>query len=174
MTMETLFERRLASPLGELCLIASDRALRAVYFAKQQKHPALQGRRVARHPVLDLAGRELREYFAGRRTSFSVPCELRGTPFQRRVFRALRAIPHGQTRSYAEIARSIGRPGASRAVGASNRVNPIGLIVPCHRVIGADGSLTGYAAGVARKRWLLEHERDVAARAGRAKQPARS
>jgi methylated-DNA-[protein]-cysteine S-methyltransferase len=162
--MEDLFEQRLNSPLGELCLTASDDALVSVRFARQPPRPAFRGQRVARHPVLDRARRELTEYFAGRRTRFSVALALRGTEFQQSVFRALLAIPFAETRSYAEIARSIGKAGASRAVGASNRVNPLGLIVPCHRVIGADGSLTGFAAGVSRKRWLLDHEREVAAR----------
>jgi methylated-DNA-[protein]-cysteine S-methyltransferase len=102
---------------------------------------------------------QLDEYFAGIRTDFDVPLELGGSPFQMEVWTALRAIPYGQTASYASIATAIGRPSAVRAVGAANGRNPISIIVPCHRVIGADGSLTGYGWGVDRKAWLLEHER---------------
>jgi methylated-DNA-[protein]-cysteine S-methyltransferase len=109
--------------------------------------------------VLETAAAQLAEYFAGRRRTFDLPLAPRGTGFQQRVWRALSAIPYGETRSYGAIAASIGRPAASRAVGAANGKNPIWIIVPCHRVIGASGHLTGYAGGIAVKRWLLEHER---------------
>ena len=102
---------------------------------------------------------QLEEYFDGVRTDFDVPLELRGSDFQVAVWTALRAIPYGQTTSYAGIARAVGRPDAVRAVGAANGRNPISIIVPCHRVIGADGSLTGYGWGVEHKAWLLQHER---------------
>jgi methylated-DNA-[protein]-cysteine S-methyltransferase len=112
------------------------------------------------------AARQLREYFAGARVAFELPLAAQGTPFQQRVWQALRAIPPGETRSYGAIADAIGRPGASRAVGAANGRNPIAVVVPCHRVIGSDGSMTGYASGVERKRWLLEHERGMVPAAG--------
>lgn len=102
--------------------------------------------------------RQVAEYCAGERTEFDVECAAPGTPFQRAVWNALCAIPYGETRSYADIARAIGRPPAARGVGAANGANPIGLIVPCHRVIGANGTLTGYGGGLPLKRALLEHE----------------
>ncbi|MCA8974064.1 MAG: methylated-DNA--[protein]-cysteine S-methyltransferase [Planctomycetes bacterium] len=107
------------------------------------------------------ARRQLAEYFAGRRREFELPLAPRGTPFQLEVWAALRTIPFGSTCSYADIAARIGRPNAVRAVGAANGRNPIAIIVPCHRVIGRDGSLTGYAGGLDRKRRLLQHERTV-------------
>ena len=102
---------------------------------------------------------ELDEYFAGERTDFGVALEMKGTPFQRTVWSALREIPYGETRSYGELARAIGNPSAVRAVGLANGRNPIAVIVPCHRVIGADGTLTGYGGGLERKRTLLDLER---------------
>jgi methylated-DNA-[protein]-cysteine S-methyltransferase len=111
------------------------------------------------HPILARAGEQLNEYFAGRRQSFDLPLAARGTGFQQSVWRALTDIPYGVTRSYREIAEAVGSPRAFRAVGAANGRNPIAVIVPCHRVIGADGSLTGFGGGLERKRWLLEHER---------------
>ncbi|MBL8964760.1 MAG: methylated-DNA--[protein]-cysteine S-methyltransferase [Phycisphaerae bacterium] len=104
---------------------------------------------------------ELEEYFAGRRTGFGVPIDPAGTAFQHRVWSGLMQIPFGQTRGYAHVAGSIGRPTAVRAVARSNALNPIALLIPCHRVIGSDGSLTGYAGGLDRKRWLIEFERSV-------------
>lgn len=101
---------------------------------------------------------QLREYFAGTRSQFDLPLAPRGTAFQRQVWEALRPIPHGSTTSYGAIAASIGRPTASRAVGAANGQNPIAIVVPCHRVVGSTGALTGYGGGMDRKRWLLDHE----------------
>ncbi len=101
---------------------------------------------------------QLRGYFAGERFEFELPLAPRGTPFQREVWQALREIPCGETATYGEIARQLGRPGASRAVGITNSRNPLAIVVPCHRVIGSSGALTGYASGLERKRWLLEHE----------------
>ena len=118
---------------------------------------------VAAHPVLDQAARELEQYFEGKRRTFSSPLAAAGTPFQREVWDALAAIPFGQSRSYAEIATAIGRSRAVRAVGAANGANPLSIFVPCHRVIGADGKLTGYGGGLPAKAWLLGHERKVAA-----------
>lgn len=107
---------------------------------------------------LGLLGDELERYFAGERVEFLTPLRPQGTPFQQAVWNALRTIPHGATRSYTQIAESINRPDASRAVGRANALNPISILIPCHRVIGAGGALTGYAAGLERKRWLLDLE----------------
>jgi methylated-DNA-[protein]-cysteine S-methyltransferase len=115
------------------------------------------------HPVLLHAERELGEYFAGERTSFSVPLDMVGTDFQKAVWNALLTIPFGETRSYGEIARQVGRPTAFRAVGAANGQNPLSIIAPCHRVIGSDGSLTGFGGGLPAKQYLLglEGHRDL-------------
>lgn len=149
----------LSTPLGELRLDADDDGLCGVYFA-EHRHPPPPAAALAspRHPILALARAELADYFAGRRRAFTVPLAPRGSEFQRRVWAELRAIPFGERRSYADLARAIGRPGASRAVGAANGRNPISIIVPCHRVIGSDGALRGYAGGEASKRWLLDFE----------------
>lgn len=108
--------------------------------------------------MLARAAAQLAAYFAGERRDFDLPLAPQGTPFQQRVWDALLAIPYGAVRSYGDVARAIGRPAASRAVGAANGRNPIAIIVPCHRVIGASGQLTGYGGGLPTKRWLLEHE----------------
>jgi len=157
-----LFTKRLPSPVGELRLFASDEALLAVSFPI--RHNATRGApdpdaaEVRRHPILDRAAFELTEYFAGKRQDFETPLRAEGTAFQRAVWKALRDIPFGAVRSYADVARAIGRPKAVRAVGLANGCNPIAIMVPCHRVIGADRSLTGYGGGIPAKRWLLEHE----------------
>ena len=108
--------------------------------------------------MLVAAARQLAEYFAGRRRAFDLPLAPAGTPFQQQVWRQLLQIPFGSTCSYGALARAVGRPSASRAVGAANGRNPISIIIPCHRVIGSDGSLTGYGGGEPAKRWLLDHE----------------
>lgn len=113
-----------------------------------------------RDELLDRAIDEMDEYFAGKRIAFDIPLAPEGTPFQHEVWNALRAIPFGETRSYMDVAAAIGKPRAVRAVGAANGRNPLGIVVPCHRVIGADGSLTGYAGGMERKKFLLDLERD--------------
>jgi methylated-DNA-[protein]-cysteine S-methyltransferase len=144
------------SPLGPIRIRASEEGLLAVDLGA--------GSAADNHgtsPVLDRAAAQLGEYFAGERRVFDLPRAAGGTPFQRLVWDALIEIPYGQTRSYQEIAARIGRPTASRAVGAANGQNPLAIIVPCHRVVGADGTLTGYAAGVPRKEWLLRHERAI-------------
>jgi methylated-DNA-[protein]-cysteine S-methyltransferase len=110
-------------------------------------------------PVLKTAREQLRQYFAGELTEFTIPLNMQGTEFQKRVWTLLCEIPHGATWSYGEMAKRLGNPGASRAVGLANGQNPISIIVPCHRVIGSDGSLTGYGGGLPRKKWLLEHEK---------------
>jgi methylated-DNA-[protein]-cysteine S-methyltransferase len=115
------------------------------------------------HPILSVAAKQLREYFAGERRVFELPLAAEGTEFQQRVWQALMALEFGQTCSYGELARAIGQPSSSRAVGAANGRNPLSIVVPCHRVIGSDGSLTGYGGGEANKRWLLEHEAKLSA-----------
>lgn len=151
-----------ASPLGQLRLVAVAEGLLAVYFSEHKRARYEQTREAPGHVVLELARRELTEYFAANRRHFVTPLapyELRrATDFQRLVWEALLAIPFGERRSYAEVARSIGRPSAVRAVGAANGLNPLSIFVPCHRVVGSDGALTGYAGGVDGKRWLLAHE----------------
>ncbi len=143
------------SPLGPLRLYARGDELAAVQLPGDDP---LAEERTRPSDVLALAADQLREYFAGHRRAFDLPLAPDGTGFQQLVWTALLAIPFGHTRSYGEIAAAIGRPSASRAVGAANGRNPIAIIVPCHRVIGASGALTGYAGGMEAKRWLLAHE----------------
>jgi methylated-DNA-[protein]-cysteine S-methyltransferase len=144
------------TPMGRFSLFADGGALVGLYFP--DRAPALAAREGAGEAVLDRARAELDEYFAGQRTSFDLPLAPRGTAFQRTVWEALCAIPFGTTRSYGALAAAVGRPKASRAVGAANGQNPIAIVIPCHRVIGADGSLTGFGGGMDRKEWLLRHE----------------
>jgi methylated-DNA-[protein]-cysteine S-methyltransferase len=151
----------LDTPIGELLLVGDGRALRGLYMQEGRTAIAVRpGWRAAAEPFADLRA-QLAEYFAGRRRAFDVPLTMTGSAFQRRVWRALQDIPYGETISYGELARGIGVPSAARAVGVANGRNPISLIVPCHRVIGADGGLTGYGGGMERKRWLLELEAGV-------------
>lgn len=153
------------SPVGDLLVAAEDAGLTLIHF-EQHRHPVAvdaSWRHVggARGPALDAiaaARSQLNEYFAGARRTFDLPLAAHGTPFQARVWTALRDIPFGAAVSYAELARRIGSPDAVRAVGAANGRNPLSIVVPCHRVIGADGSLTGFGGGIERKRWLLDHE----------------
>jgi len=154
------------SPIGTIVLAVRDGTLTALVFA--EGWPDRRARLVKRFGDVDLRGAadpagvsgRLAAYFAGDLGALdAIPVDPGGTPFQRRVWAALRTIPAGETVSYQTLARRIGAPTAVRAVGAANRTNPIGIVVPCHRVIGADGSLTGYAGGIERKRWLLTHER---------------
>jgi methylated-DNA-[protein]-cysteine S-methyltransferase len=157
--MPTTFTR-CSSPLGELVLTASDTALTGVYFPPLRERAGWledDGRGPA-GPVLARTRQQLTEYFAGARTTFDLPLDPPGTPFQREVWDALRTIPYGATTSYSELAQRLGDPRATRAVGAANGKNPIPIIVPCHRVVGARGELTGFGGGLDRKRWLLEHE----------------
>jgi methylated-DNA-[protein]-cysteine S-methyltransferase len=147
------------SPIGRLTLIGDGRALTAIFFARDDRLRSGPPKAwIADDRRLRDARRQLDEYFAGKRTAFELPLALRGTPFQMKVWRALLRIPFGATASYGEIATAIGRPGASRAVGGANHRNPIPIIVPCHRVIGSDGSLTGYGGGEPIKRRLLALE----------------
>ena len=151
---------RIETPIGTLTLAGGDTGLRMVWFGA---HTPSWAREPA-HPVLEAATAQLEEYFAGTRTAFDLPLDVRGPYFQRRAWLALASIPYGSTVSYGEQARRIGYPGAARAVGAANARNPLPVILPCHRVIGANGSLTGFGGGLDTKRWLLEHEMLVSSR----------
>jgi methylated-DNA-[protein]-cysteine S-methyltransferase len=147
------------SPIGRLLLTSDGTALTGLYMEPSRKAQCTDGwaEDVTVAP-LSAAVRQLTEYFAGTRREFDLPLRLQGTTFQTRVWRELTEIPYGQTWSYGQLAHRIDKPSASRAVGLANGRNPISILVPCHRVIGADGSLTGYGGGIERKRWLLAHE----------------
>ena len=157
----TLSTKTIASPVGELTLVARDKGLVAILWENDSPDRVKLGatQEDATHPVLAAAEAQLREYFAGTRTRFALPLDFRGTDFQKSVWAELLAIPFGETRSYGEIAMKLGRPKASRAVGAANGRNPISIVAPCHRVIGSTGKLTGFAGGLAAKEYLLELER---------------
>ncbi|MFJ8162728.1 methylated-DNA--[protein]-cysteine S-methyltransferase [Streptomyces sp. NPDC096136] len=152
------------SPYGALTLVATDGVLSGLYMTGQRHRPAEEsfGERVAQEeePFPEVV-RQLAAYFAGELTEFTVPVRLEGTAFQRSVWEQLVRIPYGQTWSYGRLAAELGKPGASRAVGLANGKNPVGIIVPCHRVIGASGSMTGYGGGIERKVRLLEFEGGV-------------
>ena len=143
----------MSTPVGEVTLASSEKGLAAVHF----------GRNVPSEGIVDVSANrpfmgQLTEYFEGNRTEFSLPLDFEGTPFQMSVWRALLEIPYGETRSYGDIAKSIGKPGASRAVGMANHENRIAVVIPCHRVVGQNGSLTGYAGGLHLKQQLLSIE----------------
>jgi len=173
--------RSIATPLGPIWAAASDRAVHVVTVpggTEDECLASLPRRRtieVADSPqgsaLLDELANELDGYFAGRRRGFSLPVEPLGTPFQRSVWDAVRAIPYGETRTYAAVAATIGRPSAIRAMGAANGANPLAIVVPCHRVIGSDGRLRGYGGGLPMKQRLLEMERAFAALDGRMTDP---
>ena len=153
-THTSLTTRCVPSPIGDLQLYSDGRHLVKIGLPEKEDEPA----RAGNDPVLEACAEQLAEYFRGTRRRFELPLAPRGTDFQRRVWQALAEIPYGETRSYGEIARVIGRPRAVRAVGAANGRNPLPIVVPCHRVIGSDGSLTGFAWGLAAKICLLELE----------------
>ena len=176
MTRKQHYSATAPSPFGGLVLIANDGGLcyvkwpgdhsgRLAAFGPLQEQPD--------HPVLAAARQQLEEYFAGTRTEFDIPLDLSGTDFQQRAWLALAAIPFGTTSTYSEQAERLGQRAAVRAVGAANGRNPVSIILPCHRVVGKDGSLTGYAGGLETKRALLDHEQAVVARMGRAAAAAR-
>lgn len=173
-----LYRKEIMTPCGPLTLLCDGRALTAVRFGREadgaataktaqagaemfEKVMPTQQTQEARaaQEILEQAAREIGEYFEGKRRAFAVPTAAAGTPFQQAVWNALKEIPYGETRTYGEIARRIGHPRASRAVGQANNRNPLPIVVPCHRVIGASGALTGYAGGLAVKVRLLELER---------------
>jgi len=142
------------SPIGPITILATEHAITMIHIDSPLRAHSVEPTSVARE-----AAAQLRAYFERRLTRFDLPLDATGTPFQRRVWAALEQIPFGQTASYGQIAARIGSPTAARAVGMANKRNPIAIVVPCHRVIGASGALTGYAGGLDRKEFLLEHER---------------
>ncbi len=149
------------SPIGELLLAGDGRALQRLSM-QEARHPiTIDPRWERREEPFAAISAQLREYFAGTRQTFEVPLALHGNAFERHVWQALLEIPYGETVSYGEIARAIGQPTAARAVGLANGRNPVALFVPCHRVLGANGSLTGYGGGLERKRFLLDLESGV-------------
>ena len=158
----SLAYKMIDSPVGKLKLIASDKGLAAILWEKDSPRRVRLGDLVAdeQHPILMETQRQLGEYFAGKRKSFSVALDMRGTRFQKDVWEALLAIPFGETRSYGQLAKQLGNPQATRAVGAANGRNPVSIIVPCHRVIGSSGELTGFAGGLETKAHLLSLEEE--------------
>jgi methylated-DNA-[protein]-cysteine S-methyltransferase len=155
---------RVPSPVGTLTLVATDDGLAAILWENDRPGRVALNRAAedSGHPVLAEVRRQLEEYFAGRRQQFSLKLDPSGTGFQRKVWNALLTIPFGETRSYAQIARQIGKPTAARAVGAANGRNPLSIVAPCHRVVGSTGALTGFAGGLDVKARLLAFERGKA------------
>lgn len=161
-TMTTLVHRHYDAPMGRLTLVASDRGLRAILWPNiddERTRVRLGDSVEGTSPILDDAVTQLGEYFAGTRTTFELPLDLVGTTFQRRVWSGLADVPYGKTTTYGEQAAHLGDPKAVRAVASANGRNPVSIVLPCHRIVGADGSLTGFAAGLENKAWLLDHER---------------
>jgi methylated-DNA-[protein]-cysteine S-methyltransferase len=151
------FYIEMPSPIGQLLLVGDEHGLQQLHMSPYRIEPEWHNE----PEPFAKATEQLEQYFAGERSDFELELDMRGTNFQQAVWSALLTIPYGETRSYGEIATQIGRPDRARAVGAANGSNPVSIIVPCHRVIGADGSLTGYGGGLERKRWLLDHESGV-------------
>jgi len=155
--MEGKFTSYFNSPIGTIKLTADENAIVSLSFISEEKSKIEKART---NKIITECKKQLKEYFAGKRKKFDVPLKLDGTEFQKKVWKQLLKIPYGKTASYGEIARKIKDPKAARAVGGANNKNKIAIIIPCHRVIGADGSLTGYAGGMDIKQWLLDHERE--------------
>jgi methylated-DNA-[protein]-cysteine S-methyltransferase len=178
----TLWRGQLDTPLGVMLALASERGLCALEFDAGKRHPRLEARLQRWFPPHDIADADapvfartrdwLAAYFGGGATD-APTLDLRGAPFELRVWAALQQIPFGETTSYGAIAANIGAPGAARAVGAANGANPVSLIVPCHRVIGSSGTLVGYGGGLDKKKWLLEHEFRFCATETRSRSPQR-
>lgn len=166
----TELSRCIQTPIGTMQLVASDQYITEIRLpncaqraARRPRAGSTSAGERAADQLLDAAAQQLLEYFAGERARFELPLSGQGTAFQRAVWRQLRKIPYGSAMSYGALASAIGRPNAARAVGAANARNPHPVVVPCHRVIGGDGSLTGFAGGVKLKRWLLDHEQQAGA-----------
>lgn len=151
----------LESPVGPLTVVSRDDALSGVFFPHHAHRPDLEAERADAGPLFTEVAAQLRAYFDGRLRQFTLPLKAEGTEFQKRVWQQLALIPLGETRTYGHIAHAMAMPSASRAVGMANGRNPISVVVPCHRVIGKNGQLTGYAGGLAAKEWLLAHELKV-------------
>jgi methylated-DNA-[protein]-cysteine S-methyltransferase len=149
-----VFKALYESPIGPLEVAGTEEGILSIEFSERSAVPA--GRPA---PCLKECFRQLEEYFAGRRRAFTLRLDLRGTPFQKRVWSELLKVPFGRTVAYRDIAAALGNPRSTRAVGGANHRNPVSIVVPCHRVIGADGGLTGYGGGLRRKEWLLAHEK---------------
>lgn len=159
----THFYKKIKTPIGELTLVATDKGLTAVLWENDNTErvhlPRIESS--TKHPILRTAEMQLQEYFDGRRKNFQLPLEFCGSEFQTKVWRSLQTIPYGETRSYSELANVIGSPKSCRAVGGANGRNPISIVVPCHRVIGANGKLTGFAGGIKTKSYLLNLEKTI-------------
>lgn len=153
----TLMQTKIPSPIDDIIIQGSEQGVSYVGFYPVVECPETPITKVEQPHILNCAA-QLNEYFAGKRTDFDVTLATQGTAFQQAVWHALTAVPFGHTQSYSDIANALSNPKAVRAVGAANGKNPISIIVPCHRIIGANGKLTGYAGGLDRKQWLLEHE----------------
>ena len=158
-----LVYKTVRSPVGKLKLVAIDKGLVAILWENEKsgRVPLSELQKNDRHPILLKTEQQLNEYFAGQRKQFSIALDMRGTRFQKNVWDALLAIPFGETRSYGQLAKQLGNPKASRAVGAANGRNPLSIIVPCHRVIGSSGKLTGFAGGLEVKAHLLSLEKSA-------------
>jgi methylated-DNA-[protein]-cysteine S-methyltransferase len=154
----TVITRSIPSPVGHLLLVGDGLRLSGLFMTRQRHVPSLDGA-LEDDGAFEEAARQLGEWFEGRRRIFDLELAPRGSAFQLEVWDALREIPFGETVTYGEMARRVGRPGSARAIGHAVGRNPIGIVVPCHRVVGANGALTGYAGGLDRKTWLLDHER---------------
>lgn len=164
-----------STPLGRVLVVSAGGALVGLYFDGHERTPSVRDPATGSSELLTSVGNQLDEYFHRARTRFDLPLRLEGTPFQVAVWSAVLDIPYGQTSAYARVAARVGRPRAARAVGAANGQNPISIVVPCHRLVGSDGALTGYGWGLDRKRRLLELEGvDPSAGVATARPPARS
>lgn len=156
---KALTTKTIDSPIGAIVIYATDDALVALSIDGQKHQVTYEAGEIrGRHPIIDSAERDLEAYFTGNRRPCKTPLAMNGTPFQLKVWRALLTIPFGETWSYGQLAKKIGSAKAVRAVGMANSRNKIAILVPCHRVIGSNGALTGYAGGIENKKWLLEHE----------------
>ncbi len=160
--MPTCYQK-ITSPIGSIFIAANNVSLRAITFDRNEEiiRKTLSAFKEKSNPIIEQAHTQLNEYFAGLRTEFDLPIIFKGTAFQQQTWNALLSIPYGETRSYSEQAQLIGNPKAVRAVGRTNGLNPIGIVVPCHRVIGKSGKLTGYAGGLDKKQFLLRLESNV-------------
>ena len=171
MTTVPTVTRSVPSPLGALLLVGDGEALSGLYLTNHKRAPSFDGAVVDDAAFPEAVG-QLGEWFAGERQVFDVALDPRGTPFQLRVWAVLREIPFGETTTYGAVAARAGVPGSARATGAAIGRNPVSIVVPCHRVVGAAGALTGYAGGLDNKRWLLDHERRILDPAGISGGPA--
>lgn len=155
----TIWTATVDSPIGQLNLTSSNNYITGLYMEEQRHAPTDRDTWIRNDPLFVEAVTQIEAYFAGALRTFDLPIKLEGTEFQMRVWNELRTIPYGETMNYGRLARQVGNPKACRAVGLANGRNPVAIIIPCHRVIGVNGALTGYGGGLDRKKWLLGHER---------------